>query len=96
MKAHHYQTKIIDGIPKKIYKIIAHRFNISDCEDPDLYAAEPIYKWQQSEQGQYIMSKALEIPQWTRNTCFDVYGYEYLIVANLYEEDVTYFTLRWT
>lgn len=95
MKAAYFETKIIDGIPKKIYKVIAHKFTMGDSEDPDLYAAEPLYNWEHSEAGQYVMSKAVEKPEWRRQTNFACFGYDYVITAKLYEEDATYYTLRW-
>lgn len=96
MKAHYYQTKIIDGIPKKIYKLVVHQFSMGDVEDPDLYAAEPLHKWEYSEAGQYVMEKAIEKPEWHRQINMLTYGYEYYITAQLFEEDATYFTLRFT
>lgn len=90
-----YEVKIIDGVPRKIHKIVVHRFTLGDVEDPDLYAAEPLHKWEHSEQGQFIMSKAIETPEWRRNIDYQIYGYEYVVIAKLYDVDVTYYTLRY-
>lgn len=90
-----YEVKIINGIPKKIHQVEVHKFSVGDSEDPDLYAADPIYRWEQSEVGQYIMSKAVETPIWKRHTDITSYGTHYVIFAKLYEEDITYYTLRW-
>ena len=31
--------------------MIFHQFNLGDVEDPDIYAAQPIWEWQQTEKG---------------------------------------------
>lgn len=31
--------------------ITFHRFNLSDVEDPEIYAAQPIWEWEQTEIG---------------------------------------------
>lgn len=90
-----WEVKIVDDVPRKIHKIVVHRFTLGDVEDPDLYAAEPMYKWEKSEQGQYVMSKAVETPVWQRHTDLSSFSIQYAIIAKLYEEDATYYTLRW-
>ena len=76
-------------------KITVHRFTLGDVDDPDIYAAQPIYDWEQSEEGQWVMANAVETPSWHR--CVDQvsYGYRYEIRANLKDEDVTFFKLKW-
>ena len=41
-------------IVKEIHKIVVHQFYMGDVEDPDIYAAEPIWNWEKSEQGQFL------------------------------------------
>ena len=31
--------------------ILVHEFIIGDVEDPEIYAADPLLKWQESEEG---------------------------------------------
>ena len=31
---------------------------MGDVDDVDIYAAQPIYQWQQTEQGQWVMANA--------------------------------------
>lgn len=42
-----------------------HRFTMSDVDDVDIYVAEPIYQWQQSEQGRWAMKHARDIKYYT-------------------------------
>lgn len=76
-------------------KLIVHRFGLGDVEDPEIYAAGPIWDWQQSDAGQFVMEHAAEPP--TYHQYFDqaCYGYQYAITAWLADPDATYFCLRW-
>jgi len=76
-------------------KLIVHRFFMSDVEDPDLYAAEPLYQWEHSEQGQFVMTNALETPEWHRSVVPDRYGWQYIITARLEGPALTEYLLRW-
>ena len=89
------EVKIINGVPVAFSDVVVHHFPMGDVEDPDLYAADPLYKWQQSEAGTWIMEHAVEPPFWTRQTDVGSYGYRYYVVARLKEQDQTYFKLKW-
>jgi len=76
-------------------KIRVHEFRMSDVEDVDIYAAEPIYNWQQTEQGKWIMDHATAPPTYHIKPNLEYVGYIVTIIADLKEEDMTYFYLRW-
>jgi hypothetical protein len=80
----------------RIHKIVVYRFRMGDAEDPDLYAAQPLYEWQQSEMGKFIMSKAVDTPEWHRNLDHATYGYQYAVVAKLKDVDYTFWQLKWS
>ena len=80
---------------KEIHKVVVHRFTLGDVEDPDLYAAEPLYKWQQSDQGKFVMEHAIDKPEWHRHLDQSFYGYQYAIVAELEMKKLSEFYLRW-
>jgi len=90
-----YRVKIINNEAVQIYKIVVHRFRIGDAEDPDLYAAEPLLKWQNSEQGKWIMEHAVDQPEYHRHLDHNTYGYQYAITAELAGKDYTFYTLKW-
>lgn len=79
----------------ELKKIIVHRFRLGDVEDPDIYAAEPLIKWRDSEMGQWVMEKAVETPEWHRHVEPVTYGYQYAIVAKLKDVDYTFWQLKW-
>lgn len=79
----------------EIKTITVHSFTVSDVEDPDLYAAQPLYDWEQSEQGQWIMDHAVDQPVFHRTMDVSVYGYRYVIRAKLTDKDYTFWVLKW-
>jgi hypothetical protein len=68
---------------------------MGDVEDPDLYAAQPLSEWQNSEQGQWVMAHAVDVPFWHRMVDPASYGHRYSIVARLSEPDQVYWTLKY-
>lgn len=76
-------------------KIVVHQFTLADVEDPDLFAAQPLWEWQDSEAGRWVMAHATETPQWLRDFDTSTYGHKYRIVADLKDKDVTYYNLKW-
>ena len=87
------EVKIIDGVPVKFSDIVVHTFRLSDVEDPELYAAEPIWEWQQTPAGWWVLEHAVEKPYWTYH--YHSYGYEFNIVARLSEADQIFFKLKY-
>ena len=88
-------TKIIDGQPVRFCDVCVHEFGMGDVEDPDIYAAGPVWDWQQSESGQWVTAHAVEQPYWIRNVDYNTYGHQYRIMARLSEQDRTFFKLKW-
>ena len=82
-------------VVKEIHKVIVHRFRLADVEDPDLYAAEPLYKWQESDEGKFIMEHAIDKPTWHRYLDQSTYGYQYAIEAELEMKKLSEYYLRW-
>jgi hypothetical protein len=86
---------VIGGYAHRIHKIMAHQFMMGDVEDPDLYAAEPIINWQNSDEGKWIMAHAVETPEWHRIIDHASFGYRYCITAKLKGRDYTYWVMKW-
>ena len=88
------QYKIIEDQLHKIHTVVVHSFRMGDVEDPELYAAEPLLEWQESEQGRWIMERAVDTPEWHRQP-YEYYGYEFAITAKLKEQDYTHWLIKW-
>ena len=75
-------------------EFVIHDFIMGDVEDPDLYAAEPLWEWQQSEFGQWCMKNAADTPTWHRMADPITYGYKYQIRAKFMGPALTEMLLR--
>lgn len=75
-------------------RVLVYKFTIGDIEDPELYAAKPLYEWQNTESGKWILEHAVDRPIWHRHTDHNTYSYTYGVTAILKSEDYTYWKLR--
>jgi hypothetical protein len=89
------EVKIVNGRPVRFRDICVHAFRTADVEDPDIMASEPLWQWQQSNQGQWIMAQAEAKPYWIRAIDHNTYGYQYRIMARLSEQMECFWRLRW-
>jgi hypothetical protein len=89
-----YRYMIIKDRVEEVREVVVHEFTMGDVEDPDLYAAEPLWKWQESEEGKWVMEHAVETPMWHRIPDTLQYGYAYRISAKLSGARLTEWLLR--
>ena len=90
------RTKIIGDRAVKFRDVCVHEIRMGDVEDPDLCVANPIWDWQNSDAGKFIMEHAVEKPYWTRQADMSSYGHLYRIMARLSEQHETFWTLKWS
>jgi hypothetical protein len=89
------ECKVINGNIVKFSDMVVHRFCMGDVEDPMIYAADPIWQWQQTEAGKFVMEHAVEPPWWMQQVDQLLYGFEFIIVARMKESDQTFYTLKY-
>jgi hypothetical protein len=78
-------------------KVSVASLKLGDVEDPIVFAGGPIIDWQKSDQGQWVMENAIDIPEFNISYDTDTWmGYTVNITANLNEEDYTYWLLKWS
>jgi hypothetical protein len=70
-----------------------HRFHMGDVEDPELYAAGPLWDWQQTPMGQWVM-KHCKDPTFQGYVDVVTYGYNIVIVAHMTDKRYTEFALK--
>jgi hypothetical protein len=80
------------GTVRKTFEV--HRFRIGDVEDPDVYAAQPLWEWQNSAPGKWVMENAVNTPEWRLNTGWDHLGYACVVTAEFEDEKITEWLLR--
>ena len=89
-----YRYTVVGDRVEETKEVVVHTFTMGDVEDPDLYAAEPLMQWQNSEQGQWVMKNAVETPMWHRHVDSVSFGYKFSITAKLQGAKLTEWLLR--
>ena len=79
---------------KIVKNVMVHGFFMGDSEDPYLMAAFPISEWEKTDQAQYLMKHALDKPVYHCEVDHERMGYRVKIYADLREEDLTYYFLK--
>ena len=90
-----YNVRIIDGKHVIDSEIVVHRFTVPWSEDAVLTAAAPLYEWEQSDAGKWVMEHAVEKPRWERYTEHVALNERFAIIARLTAQDQTYFRLAY-
>jgi hypothetical protein len=90
----HNKYNVIGDRVEEMREMVVHSFTMGDVEDPDLYAAEPLMAWQNSEFGQWVMKHACDVPMWHRQADPISYGYKYTITAKFMGPCLTEMLLR--
>lgn len=67
---------------------------MGDVDDPEIYAAQPIYEWQQTEQGQWVMEHCSE-PKFAIEPDSASWGHRVRLYGEINDKDVTFFKLKW-
>jgi hypothetical protein len=75
-------------------KITFHSFTLGDVEDVEIYAAQPIWEWQQTEKGKWIMENAYNLVYYTTADPMN-YGYRVSVRGEINEKKATEYFLRW-
>lgn len=88
-------TKLVNGKPVRFRDICVHKIMLGDVDDPELYVAQPIWEWQQTECGQFIMEHAAETPYFVRSLDYNTWGHQYKIMARLSEQNEVFWRLKW-
>lgn len=75
--------------------ITFHQFILSDVEDPEIYAAQPILEWERSEQGVWCMENSTVPVSYRIVTDYNIFGYRVDIYGDLSPAGLTFFNLKW-
>ena len=89
------EVKIIGDCAVRFRDVCVHEFFIGDVDDLDIYIAAPIWEWQQSESGCWIMEHAEPRTYYLQNMDPSTYGYRIRIMARLSEQNEVFWQLKW-
>jgi hypothetical protein len=70
-------------------------FNLGDVEDPQLYAEDPIWKWQQTEHGKWVGKHADDLT-WQCYPDVNSFGFKVQVTGEIKDaKKITEYFLRW-
>ncbi len=72
---------------------VVHKFTMGDVDDVEIYIAQPIYEWQQTDHGKWVMKNGRD-PQYHINADPISYGYQVVITAHITPKRWTEYVLR--
>jgi hypothetical protein len=67
---------------------------MGDVDDVDIYVAQPIWEWQQSEHGQWVMTHAQDL-MYSTQPDIHTFGYRIIVHGRLEPKQATEYFLRW-
>ena len=89
-----HKYNIVGDRVEEAKTVVVHKFSVGDVEDPDLYAAQPLWDWQESEEGKWVIANCVEPPTWHRGQDMLAYGHTYAITAKLMGPALTAWLLK--
>ena len=81
-----------DSVNRKVH---VDTIRISDVDDPEIYLAQPLYEWTQTEKGKWVMEHSTPSPSYHQHIDHLSYGYTFYICAYLNEKDYTFYRLKY-
>jgi len=92
----------IDSLPittghsrgQAVVPVTFYDFSIGDVDDVDIYAAQPIWEWQQTDHGRWVMTHAQDLMYQTRADV-TTFGYRVSIHGRLEPKQATEYFLRY-
>ena len=75
-------------------RIVFATFNMGDVEDPEIYIAQPIWEFQQTPKGKWMIENCKD-PVYNIGPCPETYGYRAVIYGEVEDQLATEFYLRW-
>lgn len=76
-------------------KITFHTLQLSDVEDPELYAAFPLSEFMNTEKGLWI-KKNCKDPQYIVRPAEDAFGYKIIVYGAVEDKLATAYHLKWS
>lgn len=79
-----------------LIKVTLHRFKMADVEDPEIYCAEPLWHWQQTDYGRWCIENCFN-----NSVTYSIFvdptshGYLCVISGELTETDYIFHQLKW-
>lgn len=70
------------------------QFSLGDVDDPEIYLAAPVYEWQQTDHGKWVMENCKDV-SYSVSTESDTFSYRVTIYGHLEDKEHTYYRLKY-
>ena len=67
---------------------------MGDVDDVEVYAAQPIYEWLQTDQGKWVQERCEDLT-WHTLANPDIFGYSVILRGSITDRHATEYYLRW-
>ena len=67
---------------------------MGDVEDPEIYIAQPIYEFQQTDKGRWMMEHGQD-SKYQYAADFECYGYKVVLYGEVEDKLATEYYLKW-
>lgn len=74
--------------------VVFHSIRMGDVEDPELYAAQPIWEWQQTDQGKWVMENCSD-PRFNVTSDPNTFGFRIDLYGEIEDIKATEYYLKW-
>jgi hypothetical protein len=90
------ETKILDGKPVRFRDVCVHEIKMEEEGFmQDICVAAPIWEWQQTDAGRFVMEHAVSTPYWIQHRDHSSYYLLYRIMARLSEQNEVFWRLKY-
>lgn len=76
-------------------KITFHSFRLGDVEDAEVYAAQPIYEWMQTDAGKWVNERCEDLT-WLTQPDHEYWGHRVIIRGSLTDYEATEYYLKFS
>ena len=74
-------------------KITFYKFNLGDVDDIEVYAAQPIYEWMQTEEGKWVQERCVDL-YWQTLADSNSWGHIVILRGSITDQHATEYYLR--
>ena len=74
-------------------KVEVHTFWMGDVEDPEIYVAEPLYEWQQTDFGKWCLENSSDLV-YHISMDMERFGYRVTITGEFKDKHLSYILLK--
>ena len=86
---------MIDSEIQEIHTVVVYRFSTRDMDDPTVFAAQSIIKWQESDGGKWVFEHAIETPEWHKRDDPMSFSTDFMVTAKIKDKDYIIWLLKY-